>query len=85
VDTHAIDILSAVLAPQAQLAKGKVSDRSIVGAFYIHRHFIVKWYTSSERGAAYFSVQSSYLATTPNLALKSGTPRGINLGGGDAR
>jgi hypothetical protein len=37
------------------------------------------------RGAAYFSVQSSYRATTPNLALKSGTPRGIKLGGGDAR
>jgi hypothetical protein len=52
VDTQEIDILSAVLAPQAQLAKGKVSDRSIVGAFYIHRHFIVKWYTSSERGVA---------------------------------
>ena len=36
------------------------------------------------RGAAYFSVQSSYRATTLNLALKSGTHRGTKLGGGDA-
>jgi hypothetical protein len=36
------------------------------------------------RGAAYFSVQSSYRATTPNFALKSGTHRGTRLGGGDA-
>jgi hypothetical protein len=33
------------------------------------------------RGAAYFSVQSSYRATTPSLALKSRTHRGIKLGG----
>jgi phage baseplate assembly protein gpV len=37
------------------------------------------------RNAAYFGVQSSCPAATPNLASKSGTHRRTRIGDGDAR